>query len=386
MKSINLYTLLVAAIILSAPFAAQAQDNTQQLETEVLCLPGVHVSTPVDCLPLGPSEYITRQAESGINLPLQPLVAQTPDPELARNPYYYAQIKTDFAAVYSSITDAATKGAVPRRYIEPGLGFVSYIEMRQVENKKFYMITPGEWMRGEDLNAGISTSAFMGKQFLQTPTRKFGWILFPQESQLTPGNEVLDLTGRQYTRFDMIQVYQSVEVGGLTWYLIGPDEWVEGRHVALVYPKPTPPQGVENGRWIEINLYEQTVSVYENNHLVFATLTSSGVYGWWTRPGLFQVTEKQESTPMTGSFKADRSDYYYLEDVPYAMYFDESRAFHGAYWHNQYGYERSHGCANLSLGDSAWLFNWATLGDWVYVWDPSGETPVDPSLYSAGGA
>ena len=81
-----------------------------------------------------------------------------------------------------------------------------------------------------------------------------------------------------------------------------------------------------------------------------------------------------------------KADYYYLEDVPWAMYFDEARAFHGAYWHNGYGYERSHGCVNMSPGDAQWLFNWADVGDWVWVHDPSGLTPTDPTLYTAGGA
>jgi lipoprotein-anchoring transpeptidase ErfK/SrfK len=68
------------------------------------------------------------------------------------------------------------------------------------------------------------------------------------------------------------------------------------------------------------------------------------------------------------------------------MYFDQARALHGAYWHNSFGYKQSHGCVNLSPADSQWLYMWGDVGDWVYVWDPSGETPTDPSLYGAGGA
>jgi hypothetical protein len=30
---------------------------------------------------------------------------------------------------------------------------------------------------------------------------------------------------------------------------------------------------------------------------------------------------------------------------------------------------------NFSLGDAAWLFQWAKEGDWVYVWDASGIRP-----------
>jgi lipoprotein-anchoring transpeptidase ErfK/SrfK len=67
------------------------------------------------------------------------------------------------------------------------------------------------------------------------------------------------------------------------------------------------------------------------------------------------------------------------------MYFDEARALHGAYWRAKMGYPQSHGCVNLAVGDARWVYEWAQDSDWVYVWDPSGETPTDPSVYGSGG-
>jgi lipoprotein-anchoring transpeptidase ErfK/SrfK len=63
------------------------------------------------------------------------------------------------------------------------------------------------------------------------------------------------------------------------------------------------------------------------------------------------------------------------------MYFDEGRSFHGTYWHDHFGFKRSHGCVNLSPRDSAWLYEWADEGTHVYVHDPSGVTPTDPEFY-----
>jgi lipoprotein-anchoring transpeptidase ErfK/SrfK len=148
----------------------------------------------------------------------------------------------------------------------------------------------------------------------------------------------------------------------------------------------TPPAGVTNGRWIEVNLYDQTVSVYDNSQLVFATMVATGVEPFYTQPGLFQIYSKKATETMSGAFEPDRSDYYYLQDVPWTMYYDQARALHAAYWRAWFGYEQSHGCVNLSLGDANWLFQWAKEGDWVYVWDPSGQTPTDPDYYGAGGA
>jgi hypothetical protein len=64
----------------------------------------------------------------------------------------------------------------------------------------------------------------------------------------------------------------------------------------------------------------------------------------------------KETEDMSGAFEADRSDYYYLEKVPYTLYFDKARAIHGAYWRTSLGYEQSHGCVNMSIGDAAWVF------------------------------
>jgi len=175
-------------------------------------------------------------------------------------------------------------------------------------------------------------------------------------------------------------------VDNIEWYLVGPDEWIEQRLIGRVIPDPIPPEGVTNGRWMEINLYEQTLSVYVNNQLVYATLIASGLDPFFTRPGLFSIYQKLETTPMMGAFDADRSDFYYLEDVPYTMYYDQLRALHGAYWRTAFGFPQSHGCINLAPADARWLYEWAVEGDWVYVWDPSGETPTDPNYYGEGGA
>lgn len=143
---------------------------------------------------------------------------------------------------------------------------------------------------------------------------------------------------------------------------------------------------MDGERWIEVNLKDQTLSVYEDSQLVYAALVSTGIPGAWTQPGLFQIYLVNEAETMSGAFTADRSDYYYLEDVPWTTYINQSRALHGAYWHNGFGVPRSRGCVNLSPGDAQWIFNWAEEGDWVYVWDPFGETPTHPDLYTSGGA
>jgi lipoprotein-anchoring transpeptidase ErfK/SrfK len=63
------------------------------------------------------------------------------------------------------------------------------------------------------------------------------------------------------------------------------------------------------------------------------------------------------------------------------MYFDRARAIHGEYWHNNLGGRHSHGCVNVPVADGHWLYNWAPVGTWVSVFDPSGKTPTDEKYY-----
>lgn len=361
-------------------------------EAGVLCLPGIYHGDQGDCIPQGPSAYLTRMGAMGITFPPTPLSYIKPDPSLSIVDYRYGYVRTPNAPVYSSIEDAlrGNKKAAPRRIDSP-FSYISYTEETVVDGKRFYMIDPDSWMTANDVSRLGTVPLFQGLTFSHTPETAFGWVLGflspgPIETKRTPGYQNQDYTGHILNHHEVVRVYSEQKVGEESWYLVGPDEWVNEKVVARVIPNPIPPEGVTGNRWIEVNLYEQTLAVYDNRQLVFATLIASGIEPFWTRPGLFQIYQKLETTPMRGSFEADRSDAYYLEDVPWTMYFDQARALHGAYWRANLGFPQSHGCVNLTVGDAHWLFDWADVGDWVYVWDPSGKTPVDPAKYTAGGA
>lgn len=358
----------------------------------VLCLPGIYVLDPGDCTPRGPSQYLTEMGEKGMVFPITPLSYKKPDFALTSIEYHYGYVRTPNAPVYASVEDAlkGNKKGAPRRIDSP-FSYISYGEESLVDGKRFYMIDYGNWMTANDVSRLGAVPLFQGLTFTRTPDTAFGWVLGflspgPVETKRTPGYENQDYTGHILNHHDIVQVFSEQKVGEESWYLVAPDEWVNEKVIARVIPNTTPPEGVANDRWIEVNLYEQTISVYDNRQLVFATLIASGLEPFWTRPGVFQIYQKLESTLMRGSFEADRSDAYYLEDVPWTMYFDKARALHGAYWRANLGFPQSHGCVNLSVGDSHWLFNWANEGDFVYVWDPSGKTPTDPATYGEGGA
>ncbi len=388
----HLSVLLIALTLLVAtPSGAQAGSGDTPADGTPLCPPGMLASTS-DCLPSGASQYVSQLAQQGITLPVEPFPVLSPDLTLTYVNTQYAQVRYRNAPVYGSLEDAIEgddRKAI--RYIDASFSYISYFLDTVVDGARFYEIAPNQWMTANDV-IRVTPPRFQGYLFTQTPSHAFGWVLTylsPNsyvETKRTPGNATEDYTGHTLKNHELVWIYDTAEVDGVQWYLVGPDEWLSQGVIARVIPNTTPPEGVTGGRWIEVNLFEQTLAVYDNYELVFATLIASGLEPFWTQPGLFQIYEKLESTPMRGSFEADRSDAYYLEDVPWTMYFDQARALHGAYWRANLGFPQSHGCVNLSVGDARWLFDWAEVGDWVYVWDPSGETPTDPALYGAGGA
>ncbi|MEA3441439.1 MAG: L,D-transpeptidase [Chloroflexota bacterium] len=394
-KRIPLLLILISlwfTLFVGQGSANYAPETSPSSRSRPACSPEEDTAAYGDCLLLGPARHRYNQKETRTQVsenpqtpPTGPFTPTALDPSYSLLPYYYARVTRDNAPVFSSLDAAVQSGPVLRR-IEPGFVYVTYIDAAEVDGKRYYMIEPGAWMRGADVSRVGVPQTFQGLLFSQTPEGQFGWLRNQVESKRTPGYYPDDKTGQVYYAYTVVQIYDMQRADDMNWYLVAPDQWIEGRQISRVIPNPTPPQGVDGDRWIDINLEEQTIAIYEDHQLVFASMTATGREPTWTQPGLFQIYEKKETEHMKGSFTRDRSDFYSLEDVPWTMYFDQARALHGAYWHNRFGYPQSRGCVNLSTADANWLFQWANEGDWVYVHDPSGQTPTDPAIYGAGGA
>jgi lipoprotein-anchoring transpeptidase ErfK/SrfK len=136
-------------------------------------------------------------------------------------------------------------------------------------------------------------------------------------------------------------------------------------------PEPTPePQpelaGVPNGEvWIDINLSTEYMVVYAGSSVVFETYISSGAPGFETPPGTFFINSKIPVQTMEGVLGGE---YYNVPEVPDVMYFtDVGHAIHGTYWHNNFGTPMSHGCINVPLGLSSYLYEISPIGTRVEI-------------------
>ncbi len=141
----------------------------------------------------------------------------------------------------------------------------------------------------------------------------------------------------------------------------------------------------EQGRkWISVSIKKQLLIAYEGDKPVYAALVSTGRGGMSdpeetnaTVRGTFLIRAKHVSGTMDGEEGSDES--FDLRDVPYIQYFHEGYALHAAYWHDDFGKERSHGCINLAPSDAAWLFGWTdppVPPEWHGAVAPQGGTMV----------
>ncbi len=121
---------------------------------------------------------------------------------------------------------------------------------------------------------------------------------------------------------------------------------------------------------IEVSLRDQTVTCYEKGQQVFHTNVSTGIPSLGpttngipteTPRGEFNVSIKTPVRHMGNGRLTSDINAYELPGVPWSTFFtDTGVAFHGTYWHDNYGGRMSHGCVNMRTDEALWLYRWTT--------------------------
>ncbi len=123
----------------------------------------------------------------------------------------------------------------------------------------------------------------------------------------------------------------------------------------------------EVGKYIEVDLSEQTLYAYENGVLTRSFLVASGASGYSTPIDRTEVTAKLRMHDYSWYYGAEDPRNYDLPDVEYNLRFRTSYYIHYAYWHNNFGHVMSHGCVNVGYTDAEWIYNWAEVGTTVNI-------------------
>jgi hypothetical protein len=311
------------------------------------------------------------------------VISPTLTPPLYTVPLTYARVITkNDTPVYSSPNRLTFS---PTRIINKGYLWVSLVSTTPItaDGQAWYQINQDEYVPMENITP-YTPSLFHGITFTTQPTRPMGWMVYYTHPSITPGIIVTNTPWLR--RYDLVTISDTAYITTTPWYQVGEHQWVHEHNVGLIKPITRPNEIGPLEKWVEVNLHEQTLLVHEGDNLIYATLVSSGLPLWKTPTGIYRIWSKVKSGKMSGGEVGN--DYYFLEDVPWTMYFEGPYALHGAYWHDSFGFPHSHGCVNMTMTDAQWLFDWvdpptkanrtgATTknpGTWVVVHDGHGLT------------
>jgi hypothetical protein len=126
------------------------------------------------------------------------------------------------------------------------------------------------------------------------------------------------------------------------------------------------------GRWLDVSLSGATkVVAYDGGAPERTFLAIKGVAKYPTQLGAWSIVRRVANETMdstTVGIPRNSPGGYFLKNVLYTQYFrDTGESLHYNWWSSAWGAPGSHGCLGLSLSDSKWLWDWATVGTPVLI-------------------
>jgi len=238
----------------------------------------------------------------------------------------------------------------------------SFVAGAEAQNRRFAIATDARLIPADKLKAEA------GSPFHGIDISRVGLpVAFAQKE----GTAFYDFNGGAPTRGDALEGRAFVpltgnvkEYGGDRFVQARNGHWLKSAELrTAAKASHLPSWASKKAKWIDISIVNQTLVLWEGDVPVYATLVSSGRDGMGdpqktlsTPMGTFRVYQKHITTTMDSSV-ADHE--FELRDVPWVMYFKGGYALHAAYWHDDFGHVRSHGCVNLSPIDARRTFLWS---------------------------
>jgi len=235
-----------------------------------------------------------------------------------------------------------------------GIYFIGIVDEVESEDRRFLRTSRGRWVNAAHVKV-LEPTGMHGELLGEDRALPLAFVwggsttLFHVEDGTPRPFGVAE----KHVRF---QIRGSLEHQGER-YVVGPAGLAIRRSSARVAELYAPPSRVpKGGKWLHINLAEQTLVAYEGRRPVLATLVSSGIPERRTPDGTFDLDRRYITKTMSGP--DDEEGWYEVAEVPWAMYYYGNYAIHGAYWHDVFGQTRSHGCTNVPPADARWIFAW----------------------------
>ncbi len=295
-------------------------------------------------------EHHKRQARS---IARDPSFVPVPEAEATHNSLLYGQMLPRFADLPPTDTFLVGKTGV-----RAGFALVSHFE----DEGRMWGVTTDLGLLPLDRTRWIKPSVFRGLELKDDLTLPVGFVMKKRAQRWTKGEQGR-MTAATPTTFREAIALTGQKDGEYREARDG--TWVRASDVRVVEPMTRAPVWAKDGkRWLDVSILEQSLVAYEGDKAVYVTLVSTGAGGLGdpktthaTVQGAFLIHTKHITTTMDGDESGDEFD---LRDVPFVQYFNEGYALHAAYWHDDFGTPRSHGCVNLAPTDAAWLFSFTT--------------------------
>lgn len=184
----------------------------------------------------------------------------------------------------------------------------------------------------------------------------------------------------------VFKVKGSTTVNGMRWYQLSPDtsvryperittDWYVYEGGVRIFTDDGDHRlsgaiKTKTKKRIIVDRSEQMLYAFEGDTLFMKQSVSTGLELTPTPRGTFTVYAMTPSRYMQGPLPDVSDQYYDLPGVPWNLYFTkEGAVIHGAYWHDKFGKNWSHGCVNLPPQKAKELYEWAELGVSVTVRD-----------------
>jgi hypothetical protein len=294
-----------------------------------------------------------------------PVIADGGAAPVEKKPWWQTDFDGGKPDIKLSDLTEGSDAVVAKRMVK---GFYVAIDRQFGWNNRLWYKTTAALVAPADRFAINKPPMFRGVDLNGTdPKQGVGFILATRGSkyQVDPDKHLAAVIG-PVERFTIARLTGRVgRVATIVYRETTEGWWMKGIDGTYTDPGP-PPDGLAPGeKWIDVNLSRQTLVMFEGDRPIYATLVSTGkkakdptdkVHDHQTITGSFRIREKHISTTMDGDGPAPGDMPYSIEDVPYVMYFEGSYALHGAFWHNNFGHEQSHGCVNLAPLDAKQIF------------------------------
>ncbi len=199
-------------------------------------------------------------------------------------------------------------------------------------------------------------STFAGIDLVQTPPPgwPFAWVVAARGGKVT-ARATADKDGAEAGTFAHRELVPVLEEAN-GFVRVADGQWIERKSLRVARKQPRPEVEAAHAKWIDLDRDEQVMIAYDGDTPVFATLFSSGRRKKDTPAGLYRIRSKSAATKMAAEER--EASHYEVSEVPWATRFRSGLYFHAAYWHDQFGTAKSHGCVNLAPLDARWVYDW----------------------------